>query len=190
MAVMYGPISYAHDDYRTIDELDLARLPACLANQQLILHHRLPTGIDPAWLEVPALRRCIDRWSILPRACFLLGARRQRAKLIETGRYARLDTGAQRFLCAPLAASLAVRGPHESSDVAPVLAGLNMLAPLLARLPGALRQRLPLLFPHADRTDIACALNSTSGMYAGRALALLCAVDHDEFLTTNTPPIG
>ncbi|WZV79564.1 type III secretion apparatus protein OrgA/MxiK [Burkholderia pseudomallei] len=97
MRVMYGPLGYAHPDHRTIADVDLARMPADVANQWLIDHHRLDTAIDFDWRGAPRAAPCVDHWARLPRIAYLIGVQRLRAALVERGRYVRLDASSQRL---------------------------------------------------------------------------------------------
>ncbi|WP_175919820.1 type III secretion apparatus protein OrgA/MxiK [Burkholderia pyrrocinia] len=161
--VIYGPLGYAHPDHRTIDGVDLARMPADIANQWLIDHHRLDTAIDFDWRAAPLATPCVDHWARLPRIAFLIGVQRLRVALVEHGRYVRLDASSQRFLCVPLAAVPKAACAGAPDDDAIAAAGAACVAAALRAAPRALRQRLPLLFPRAHATRLASELDDTRG---------------------------
>ncbi|AOJ10149.1 type III secretion apparatus protein OrgA/MxiK [Burkholderia mayonis] len=158
MQVMYGPLGYAHPDHRTIAGVALARVPADVANQWLIDHHRLDTAIDADWHSAPLARSCVDHWARLRRIAFLIGVQRLRAALVEHGRYVRLDPSSQRFLCMPLAAVPKAACASAPDDDAIVAAGAACIAAALRDAPRALHQRLPLLFPRAHAARLASEL--------------------------------
>ncbi len=162
MQVMYGPLGYAHADHRTIADIDLARLPADLANQWIIDHHRLDTALDFDWRDAPFVRACVDHWAHLPRVAFLIGVQRLRATLVAHGRYAWLDPAGRRFLCLPIPAVPNATCTGAPDDRAILAAGAASLAGALRDAPRALRQRLPLLFPRA------CAPSPAAGLDAFR----------------------
>lgn len=159
MRVMYGPLGYAHPDHRTITGVDLARMPADVANQWLIDHHRLDTAIDFDWRGAPRAAPCVDHWARLPRIAYLIGVQRLRAALVERGRYVRLDASSQRFLCMPLAAVPKAACAGMPDEDAIVAAGAACLTAALHDAPRALRQRLPLLFPRAHAARLASGLD-------------------------------
>ncbi|KVD78002.1 hypothetical protein WS62_29700 [Burkholderia sp. ABCPW 14] len=148
--IMYAPYAYAHPERSALPAIALDRCPASIANQLLIDHYGLETRIDFEPNIDSVARRCLDHWKRLPRICFLIGVRRLRAALIEQRRYFDLDPIAQRFMCVPLQAdaTAAPRSPR-ASDVDVLAAGIECIAAPLARLPSALRQRVPLLYPKA-----------------------------------------
>lgn len=146
MRVMYAPLAYAHTEHRTLAGTALERLPASVANQLLIDHHSLDTRIEFDLHADEDAQRCIERWNALPRVCFLMGAHRLRAALIEQGRYPRLDRLCQQFLCLPLPAAPAVPGMAMPDDFTLLGCGAQCAAPVFRRLPRPVRQRVPLLF--------------------------------------------
>ncbi|AOJ09964.1 type III secretion apparatus protein OrgA/MxiK [Burkholderia mayonis] len=159
MHVIYGPFVYAHPDHRTVDGVDLARVPAGIANQWMIDRYHLDTAIDFDLQDVPLARTCIDHWVRLPRIAFLIGVQRLRAALVEHGRYVHLDPSSQRFLCVPHAAVPKAECTGLPGDDAIIAAGAACIAAALRDAPRALRQRLPLLFPRPHAARLAAELD-------------------------------
>lgn len=146
MRILYGPYAYAHTDRRTIDGVDLARLPAGMANQRLIDHHRLDTHFDFAMPDGAAARRCVRYWAHLPRICFLMGLQCLRAALVQTPRHVHLDPLAQQFICLPVSFVPRFSSSDTPDDADILAAGAACLASVLQDFPRPFRQRFSLLF--------------------------------------------
>ncbi|RWA54570.1 hypothetical protein AU476_09600 [Cupriavidus sp. UYMSc13B] len=117
MKIMYAPYEYAHPDHRNLCGVALDQLPLGIANQLMIEAHALETRINFMIVDNPQLQQCIAHWCHLPRICFLMGARRLRAVLVEQGRYLHLDPLAQRFACLPVAVDAAASAGPEATTL-------------------------------------------------------------------------
>lgn len=158
LRVMYGPLDYAHPHHRVIDGVNLACLPAPLANQWIIDHHCLDVTIPVDWCAAPLVRQCVSNWAHLPRVGFLIGVQLLRAALVEDGWYPQLDASSQRFLCLPLPCVPKIPWLGASHDHMIFFTGLGFIASMLRDAPLALRQRLPLLFPPSNTPHLAVEL--------------------------------
>lgn len=154
LSVMYAPCLYTHADHWPAA---MRRMPSGIANRRLIELHGLDTRLDFDMPNDPLLAQCIDHWARLPRVCELIGVRCLRSSLMRAPHYSRLDPVCKRFLSLPLPLPLPIGQtcrnepvsamPNHGQPMAAVAAGLAYVEARLARLPAALRQRLPLLFP-------------------------------------------
>ncbi|MGF6265252.1 type III secretion system OrgA/MxiK family protein [Paraburkholderia youngii] len=151
---MYGPYDYIHPDRRRATGVALDQLPRSVVNQLLIERNALDTCIDFKLPDNPYLQLCVAHWSRLPRICFLMGARRLRAALVEQRRYLHLDRIAQRFACMPVAIEAAASEDPGPDDSDVLSAGIATMAIALRRLPKPLLPRLALLFPQTFEFEL------------------------------------
>lgn len=154
LSIMYGPYGYAHPDHRKVADVDLMQLPVNMANQLLIDHHGLTTGIDFDVNVDLATQQCLHHWARLPRICYLMGVQSMRTALVECSRYLHLDQVSQQFLCLPLRPTPSRVHADEPDDMAILAAGVSSIAAVLRCLPQPLQQRLPLLFPRDFATRL------------------------------------
>lgn len=154
LSIMYGPYGYAHPDHRMVADVDLVQLPVNMANQLLIDHHGLATGIDFNVNVDLTTQQCLHHWTRLPRICYLMGVQIMRTALVECSRYLHLDQVSQQFLCLPLRPTSSRAHADEPDDMAILAAGVSSIAAVLRRLPQPLQQRLPLLFPRDFATRL------------------------------------
>lgn len=169
LRIMYAPVDYTAPGHWPHPDLDPRHLPASVANQILISHHRLETRIHFSLPADPVLTACLGHWTRLPRICQLIGSKRLQASLLQQGHYWQLDPVCRQFLNLPLpqtgAASLPQAGQHPETPC--LAAGLDYLMPVFWQLPLPLRQRLPLLFPPTMAQQLSTGLEGLPGQQSG-----------------------
>ncbi|KMN49770.1 hypothetical protein VL04_20120 [Chromobacterium violaceum] len=146
-ALLFDPLSYLHRDRLRLPPALAGAEQRRLVNDMLIAGYRLRTD----WSPDPADRShglWLAEWRRLPQAAYLMGCQLLRARLAARGGLLRLPGWARGFA----AMQIGAEWPAAPLDEAPghdaiLLAGFGQLLSWRERMPEALAQRLPLLFP-------------------------------------------
>jgi len=147
-AVMFDPLSYIHPERLTLPAAFGAPGQHAIINRMLLDHYQLSSDLPrvmPGSLDYLLLKH----WLQLPQLAYLLACQRFRVALSRGGKLLSLPDWARSFAVLPLSHSGDDAMPAGGLDITTMLQ--QGLVDLLSRCHGvapALRQRIPLLFPH------------------------------------------
>lgn len=155
---MLDPASYVHPQRQPISDDMWRRLPHKLQNMMLFERYRLQSNFAFRSEHGLLMDLLLAHWLQLNSLCFLLGAFSQRANLLASNRYRRLDSACKRFLDLPFPNCVTPPALGLMDDLTAI--GLTGLLRTLPKLPEALKQRLELIV--APTTSQQCDRTLTS----------------------------
>ncbi|AXE33253.1 type III secretion apparatus protein OrgA/MxiK [Chromobacterium phragmitis] len=145
--ILFDPLSYLHPERLSLPPALSSPEGRRVVNDMLLAGY----GLSTDWMPSPddrSHRWWLESWRHLPQAAYLMGCQLRRAALAERGAILSLPGWAKSFAALSIAdADGAAMGENLPGHDGLLLAGYGQLLAWRARMPEALRQRLPLLFP-------------------------------------------
>ncbi|WP_109400102.1 type III secretion protein [Proteus sp. TJ1640] len=145
--VMYEPLQYIHQDYKTVATLDDKLIWQQFANHQLIKEHKLITEIDCDIETDLVAQKLFTQWSLLPQCALFLGYFYSPKYILHSGDYYQLSSSLQAFLSLRPVLLINEENKNDNNEIAPITIGYQLLFTFIHSISVALAQRFKLCFP-------------------------------------------